>query len=213
MRTQILFLLLPPLSTLTLGCQVSAFSNRNDARPPAAATRAPATFAAEVGPPAPGAPAPSTRPADPDASEWKAVAAAMGRTGIARGETYTITIPRDDLLVLLDGNPVPVDAGLETRVHFYPSCCGKLGVVGQIAAMDYELNDVIDALRAARIEVASVGPMLLHTRQAPMIVRFQGEGDAGELAKAVRAALKWTGRERMAPEVPPDKARQGPEER
>jgi hypothetical protein len=135
----------------------------------------------------------------------------MGRTGVARGDTYTVTIPRDDLLVLLDGNPVPVEAGLESRIHFYHACCGKLGVVGQIAAMEYELNDVIDALRAARIEVASVGPMLLHTRQAPMIVRLQGEGDAGELAKAVRAALKWMGKERMAPDVQPDKARQGPE--
>jgi hypothetical protein len=76
--------------------------------------------------------------------------------------------------------------------------------------MDHELNDVIDALRAARIEVASVAPMLLHTRQAPMLVRFQGEGDAGELAKAVRAALKWTGKERMAPEVEPGNVRQGP---
>jgi hypothetical protein len=54
--------------------------------------------------------------------------------------------------------------------------------------------------------------MLLHTRQAPMIVRFQGEGDAGELAKAVRAALKWTGKERMAPGAQPDKARQGVEQ-
>jgi hypothetical protein len=136
----------------------------------------------------------------------------MGRTGVARGDTYTITVPRDDLFVILDGNPVPVEAGLESRIHFYPGCCGKLGVLGQIAAMEHEMNDVIDALRAARIEVASVGPMLLHTRQAPMIVRFQGEGDAGDLAKAVRAALKWTGKERMAPEVQPDKPRQGVEQ-
>jgi hypothetical protein len=135
----------------------------------------------------------------------------MGRTGVATHDTYTISVPRDDLLVMLDGNPVPVEAGLESRVHFYHGCCGKLAVVGQLAAMEYELNDVVDALRAARIEVASVGPMLLHTRQAPMVVRFQGEGDAAELAKAVRAALKWTGKERMAPEVQPDKVRQGPE--
>ena len=140
------------------------------------------------------------------------IATEMGRPGVARAETYTVTVPRDDLIVLLDGNPVPVEAGLESQIYFYPSCCGKLGVVGAIAAMDYETNDVIDALRAARLEVASVGPMLLHTRQAPMLVRFQGEGDAGELAKAVRAALKWTAKERMAPEVQPDKGRQGPEE-
>jgi hypothetical protein len=211
MLNRMCFIVLPAVSALAVGCCGGAFSNCKDAPAPAAADRSPAAYAAEVGPRAPGAPAPSTRPTDPDAPEWKAVAAAKGRVGVARGETYTITVPRDDLLVLLDGNPVPVEAGLESRVHFYPSCCGKLGVVGQIAAMEYELNDVIDVLRAARIEVASVGPMLLHTRQAPMLVRFQGEGDAGELARAVRAALKWTGKERMAPEAQPDKVRQGPE--
>jgi Domain of Unknown Function (DUF1259) len=207
-----ILILLSLLSILPAGCCGSAFSNCKDAPIPAAVTHARATYAAEVGPPAPGAPAPATRPTNPDAPEWKTVATAMGRTGVARGDTYTITVPRDDLFVILDGNPVPVEAGLESRIHFYPGCCGKLGVLGQIAAMEHELNDVIDALRAARIEVASVGPMLLHTRQAPMIVRFQGEGDAGELAKAVRAALKWTGKERMAPEAQPDKARQGVEQ-
>jgi hypothetical protein len=200
MRIRTWFLLLPALTMFVASCSSGAFSIRT----------APATYAADIGPPAPGASAPSTRPSNPDAPEWKAVAAAMGRAGVARGDTYTVTIPRDDLIVILDGNPVPVEAGLESRVHLYPGCCGKLAVVGQIAAMDYELNDVVDALRAARIEVASVGPMLLHTRQAPMLVRFQGEADAGELAKAVRAALKWTGRERMAPEAGPDAIRQGP---
>ena len=204
MRNRLPWALLTILSALAAGCCGGPFRNCKDLPKPAA-------YVTEVGPPAPGAAAPGARPADPDAPEWKAVAAAMGRAGVARGDTYTITVPRDDLLVILDGNPVPVEAGLESRIHFYPGCCGKVGVVGQIAAMDYELNDVIDALRAARIEVASVGPMLLHTRQAPMVVRFQGEGDAGELAKAVRAALKWTGKERMAPEVQPDKVRQGPE--
>jgi hypothetical protein len=193
-------LLLLALTTFAVGCCTGAFQ----------AGSTPASYIADVGPPAPGAPAPTTRPTNPDAAEWKAVAAAMGRAGVAHGEAYTVTVPRDDLIVILDGNPVPAEAGLESRVHFYPGCCGKLAVVGQIAAMDYELNDVIDALRAARIEVASVGPMLLHTRQAPMLVRFQGEADAGELAKAVRAALKWTGRERMAPEAGPDAVQQGP---
>ena len=208
-RTRTPALLLPAMCVLTTGCCGGAFSNCKDVPPPAAAARlAPATYAAEVGPPAPGA-APATRPTVADVPEWKAIATAMGRTGVARGETYTVTVPRDDLLVILDGNPVPVEAGLESRVHFYNACCGKFAVVGQLAAMDYELNDVIDALRAARIEVASVGPMLLHTRQAPMLVRFQGEGDAGELARAVRAALKWTGKERMAPE--PGKLPQGPQ--
>jgi hypothetical protein len=174
----------------------------------------PVVYAAAAGPPAPGGPGPLTRPATTaaaaDAPEWKTVASVMGRQGVARGQTYTVTIPRDDLLVVLDGNEVPVEAGLESRVHFYHGCCGKLGVVGQFAAMDYEVNDVIDVLRAAGIEVASVGQMLLHTRQAPLLVRFQGEGDAEPLAKALRDAQRRTGRERAAPDITPDQLRQGP---
>ncbi len=62
------------------------------------------------------------------------------------------------------------------------------------------MNDVIDALRAARIEIVSVAPMLTHTRNPPVAVRFFAESKPEPLGKAIREALRWTGKERMAGE-------------
>jgi hypothetical protein len=92
---------------------------------------------------------------------------------------------------------VPTAAGLESVFHFYYCPCGKTNVVGQFCVQEYESNDVIDALRAARIEVASVAPMLLHTRQNPVLIRFFAEGKPEPIARAIREGLRWTGKERM----------------
>jgi hypothetical protein len=112
----------------------------------------------------------------------------------------TFTIPRDDWNLAIEGMPVPAAAGLASVLHFYVCPCGKTTVVGQLCVAEHELNDVIDALRAGRIEIASVAPMLLHTRPHPQLVRVQAEGKTAELAKALREAIRWTGKERMAPE-------------
>jgi hypothetical protein len=147
--------------------------------------------------------APSTRPAEPGSDAAKAkvafatVAAALGLPGVYRGaDVYVVTVPRDDLTVLIDGMAVPPAAGLESTFWFYYCPCGKTSVVGQFCVLDHESNDVIDALRAARIEIASVGPMVLHARQAPLAIRFHAEGQPEPLAKAIREALRSTGKER-----------------
>ena len=145
-------------------------------------------------------------PADPeavrDAARAKAgfeiVAASLERTGVYRTPlVYTVAVPRDDLAVIIEGMPVPTEAGLESVFHFYFCPCGKMNVVGQFCVLDYEANDVVDALRAARIEIASMAPMVLHARQSPVLIRFFAEGDAKTLADAIRKAIRWTGRERM----------------
>jgi hypothetical protein len=142
-----------------------------------------------------------TEPADlnPKAKEaFETVAKIMERKGVYKTpDVYVITVPRDDLTILVEGMEVPTAAGLESVFQFYFCSCGKTNVIGQFCVQDYEVNDVIDALRAARIEIASVGPMLLHTRQAPVVIRFFAESTPEPLAKGIREALRWTGKERM----------------
>jgi hypothetical protein len=139
---------------------------------------------------------PSTQPADP---AWDHIAAALGRRGELRNDVYTITIPRDDLDIAIEGMDVPTAAGMETTFWFYRCPCGKMNVVGQFILADYEANDVIDALRAGFMKVASVGPVLLYERPRLTLIRFQDEGDETDMAKILREALRWTGKERMAP--------------
>lgn len=115
-------------------------------------------------------------------------------------QVYTITVPREDLDVKIDGMPVPVSAGLASTFHFYRCTCGKMSVLGEVLAIDYEANDVIDALRGGNlIRIASVSPIAIGDRPRLLSVRFHGEGDAAALAKLVREALRWTGTERAKP--------------
>lgn len=146
---------------------------------------------------------------DPNSDEAKArasfetVAKHLERQGVYKTpDVYVITIPRNDLMLAIDGMAVPPAAGIESVFNFYYCPCGKTNVVGQFCVLDYEANDVIDALRAARIEIVSVAPMLLHTRNAPIAIRFFAESKPEPLGKAIREALRWTGKERMAGRIP-----------
>jgi hypothetical protein len=189
---------LPLAALLGAGC----YGNCKDVRPPATTGRV--AFAAEVAPTAPAGPTTSPDAGEEtDAQAWKAVSSQLDRAGATRGGVYVVTVPREDLSVGIEGMEVPTAAGIESVFSFYHCSCGKTSVVGQFCVTDYEANDVIDALRAGQIEVASIAPMLLHSRANPLLIRFQGEGKAGPLAKTLREALRWTGKERMAPVNPP----------
>ena len=109
----------------------------------------------------------------------------------------SIALPRTDLEVgHIDLGEIPTDAGLSSSIYFFPCPCSKMNAIGQLCVVDYEQNDVIDELRAARIKIASVGPMFIGARPQIMLIRFQGEGDAGKLAQALKKALSWTGEDR-----------------
>lgn len=170
------------------GCAEPNPDTRAPADPGALSTRAPATDR------------------DPDEDEtdeqaWKSIRAALGREGAFRNNVLSFVFARDDLEVTIQGNDTPAAAGIASDFRFYRCPCGLLNVIGQFVVADYEANDVIDALREGHLEVASVGPMLLHERPRLLLIRFQGENKhGGALARTLRTALSWTGKERMAPQ-------------
>jgi len=145
---------------------------------------------------------PATQPVDP---AWVPISKALERSGVLHDSVYTITVPRDDLEVGIEGMGVPIAAGIESVFHFYRCPCGKMNVVGQFVAADYEANDIVDALRQnATLKVAAISPFLLHEKPRLLLVRFQGEGDPVAMAGVLREALRWMGRERMAPDPLPN---------
>ncbi|HET6246853.1 MAG TPA: DUF1259 domain-containing protein [Tepidisphaeraceae bacterium] len=177
------------LTIFMAGC---ADLSTDPAPPHVAAAPAPA--------PSPGD-SPATQPADP---AWPDVAKALERPGIVKDGIDIFTIPRDDLDVTIDGMGIPTGAGIASVFYFYRCPCGKMNVAGQFVVADYEANDVVDALRKnAAMSVASVAPLLLYARPQLLVVRFQGEGEPAVMAGILREALRWTGKERMAPEPPP----------
>jgi hypothetical protein len=200
-RLRLLFLIVVGLATCQ-GCSVSvtnaeAAEDRPAPAPVHAARAKPAAVVSSV---------PATAPADDgedktDEQAWNSIRAALGKAGDVRDGVLAFTLPRADLDITLQGNDIPVAAGLASEFRFYRCPCGLLNVIGQFVVADYEANDVLDALRAGHVEVASVGPFMLHERPRLLLVRFQGENKrGGVLAGTLRTALSWTGEERMAPQ-------------
>ncbi len=136
--------------------------------------------------------------------DWKPLDKIIGSAGVLKDDVCTFTIPRNDLDVAVDGMAVPAAAGIASEFRFFRCSCGKTRVVGQFCCADYEVNDVLDAIRpAAMIQVASVSPMFLTDKPRVMVVRFQGEGEATALAKLLKAGLDWTGDARLTAQATP----------
>jgi len=153
-----------------------------------------------------GSPGTASVPPNPESSsttrpqDWSDVSSVLGKSGVLKDGVYTIAFPRDDLNVSIEGMDVPTPAGLGSTFWFYRCTCGKKSVVGQFVVADYEANDVIDALRARQMKVASLAPLLMYEKPRLMLIRFQAEGEPGAMAKTLKEALRWTGKARMAPQ-------------
>ncbi len=136
---------------------------------------------------------------DSEAALFRTLDETFGRTGEIRDGVYRLVTPRSDLSVTVDGMDVPTGAFLESDFRFWRCPCGKLLVNGQFVLPDYEANDVTDELHRGGLTVASIAPLLLDERPRLLMIRFQGEGRAKTLAKALKSALSYTGEARSAP--------------
>jgi len=140
-----------------------------------------------------------------DPERWALISKTLGRPGTFAREVYTITIPRDDLLVTTDSGDIPTAAGLETTIYFFKCPCGRTSVTGRFVVADYEANDVIDELQTdGVIKIASLGPILLREKPRLLAIQFQGEGDPEKLATVLKGALSYTAEQRMAPQKRPE---------
>ncbi len=145
------------------------------------------------------APAPATQPS---AAEWDAIGKELGVAGELTDGVYTVTLFRKDLEIRTDDGEIPRGL-LKSEFQFYRCDCGKMNVVGQFCLVEYESNDVIDALRGGMMKVASVAPMFQGEHPRMLIVRFQGSGGSAQLASTLKNALEWMGEARMAPATQP----------
>jgi hypothetical protein len=132
-----------------------------------------------------------------DPAHMKALAEAIGaKPGETRGRVHTLSLPREDLDVYtMDTGDVPTEAGLATTLRLWRCGCGKYYVVGEFCVVDYESNDVIDALRGSggHVSIVSVSPILLQEKPRILMIRLQGEGDIDTLTKSFKEAVRWIG--------------------
>ena len=133
--------------------------------------------------------------------DWNAeIGSVFKMRGELKDDVYTITIPRNDLDVKIDGMSVPTAAGIFSTFRFYHCSCGKISVLGEFICEDFEANDVIETLHVGSvIRLAGMGPIALGDKPRLISIRFHGEGEGPDLAKRIQAGLRWTGEARSKP--------------
>src|SRR5438067_13905364 len=135
-------------------------------------------------------------------SEWDAVAKAIGRPGTEMpGGVYRVGIGRSDLTVMVDGVQVKPPLALGSYLAFKKT--GKEAMVmGDLVLLQEEVNPVMKKLIEQGMEVTAIHNHLLRAQPAVMYMHYQGHGDAGKLAAAVRSALEESKTPLQAPAKP-----------
>jgi hypothetical protein len=141
----------------------------------------------------------TARAADAD---WDAVAKAIGRPGTeAPGGVYRVGIPRSDLTVTLDGVQIKPALALGSYLAFKKT--GKEAMVmGDLVLLQEEINPVMKKLIEQGIQITAIHNHLLRASPMVMYMHYQGHGDAGKLAAAVRSALEVSKTPLEAPAKP-----------
>src|SRR5262249_47401539 len=131
-----------------------------------------------------------SRAADPD---WKAVEQALGKSGqVQAGDVYRVGMPRTDLSVTVKGVPVKAPFALGSYAAF-KQLAGHAMVMGDLVLLDQEVPAVMSGLIAGGLEVTAVHNHLNEMSPHVMYMHYEGEGEAVQLAKALRQALSASG--------------------
>ena len=136
---------------------------------------------------------PTTRPAaavQPDSPDWwRMLTASLRGQQLVSDDSFAVIVPRNDIDLESEMGQIPTSAGIASRFYFFRCPCGKVKLLGDFLACDFERDDVLDALRAGKFEVVSMSPILENTRPNLVSIRFQAEGEGEDLVKTLRSAL------------------------
>jgi hypothetical protein len=117
----------------------------------------------------------------------------VGTEGETTGAVYKITIGRPDIKMVEMGAPINARMGLNTWAAFYGSDADAV-VAGDVAMLDYEVQPVLKALRAANINVVAMHHHMIGTAPPVFFLHYWGRGPAQKLAAAVRSAVDQLGK-------------------
>ncbi|MEO6594144.1 MAG: DUF1259 domain-containing protein [Planctomycetota bacterium] len=140
-------------------------------------------------------PAPKKPPAaTPPKPDWKAVSEAMGLPGTMMADgMYKVTLPRPHLGTKIDAKDLAAGVGLACWVGFAPCECGETMIMGDTCLLRSELQPAIDAYRQHGIRIVAIHNHTMGTTPELIFCHFAGEGEALELARAVKGAWQPLG--------------------
>jgi hypothetical protein len=138
----------------------------------------------------PATPAPAQQP--PVDIDTTGVEQALGRKGTADGGLFKYSIPRRDTIVE-DGHVLPaVPLNLTTVINFQPVGGGHAAINGDFILTAPEVQKVIQALRAANIQIVELHNHGLTEQPRLFYMHYWAVDNAVTLARALRPALDAT---------------------
>lgn len=112
----------------------------------------------------------------------------LGFPGKKAGAIYQFGIPRAES-VKADGMTLTPAMGTATTINFQPTGDGNAAVSGDFVALAREVEPLLKALQANRIEVTALHNHMLDDEPRLFFVHFWAHDDAARLAKGLRAGL------------------------
>src|SRR5262249_39085613 len=119
------------------------------------------------------------------AIEAAPIDAILSMKGSVTSGIYRASIGR---VTVLNNTPIAKEMGVSTSVVF-SGTNQNATVQGEIVATGEQLQRVLKALRAKRLELLSIRNHVVGEHPQVLFIRFQGSGPATDLASAIRYAL------------------------
>ncbi len=146
--------------------------------------------------------------------DWRAVDAAMGRTGTEQpGNVRRYGMPRSDMRVTVQGVRIRPSFALGSWLAMTPhgDSAGRAIVMamGDMVLTEEEVAPVMSALQAGGIGQTAVHHHLLHETPRVVYMHVHGVGDPVTIARTVRTALGHTSTPARAPSTAPAGGDQG----
>jgi hypothetical protein len=121
--------------------------------------------------------------------------------GQMQGEVYRVGLPRTDLRVTVDGIAIKPGLALGSWAAF--KRVGTDAVVhGDLVLTESEINPVISALQANKLQITALHNHVLRETPRLMYLHYWGRGGEAALAAALRTALMTTKTPLGAPPAP-----------
>lgn len=117
----------------------------------------------------------------------------IGGKGEASGPVYKFTFGRDDLGLKEHGASINARMGLNSWAAF-AGTDSDAQIAGDIAMRESEVDHVLKALRAHKLNIVAIHHHMLGTQPAVIFLHYWGRGNAEELANGFRAAIDVLGK-------------------
>lgn len=118
----------------------------------------------------------------------KAIDQIIGRSGELKGDVYKIGLPRTDLKVTADGEPIKPGLALGSWMAFKRTGDHTM-VMGDLVLLESEITLVLSKLEDSGIEISAIHNHILNEQPRIVYMHYMGHGDEEKLARAMKEAL------------------------